>query len=120
MSEQEAIIIEPHSRILLAVLQAARMDEEAARAIQARVLDAADQSPDRPVLLDMSKVEFMPSLSLGVLVALLRKFKQEGRRFILAGLKPQVRETLTICRLIKVFEIYDTVDDALLKINNLN
>jgi anti-sigma B factor antagonist len=120
MSEQKTIIIEPHDQIILAVLQTTRMDEESARVIQAEILTAAAQTPDRPVVLDMSKVDFMPSLSLGVLVALVRKFKPENQRFILVGLQPAVRETLTLCRLIKVFEIYDTVGDALEKLNIQN
>jgi anti-sigma B factor antagonist len=116
MPEYDEIKIETSGKMILAALQRSNVDEEATRAMQDRVAAAAEQAPKVPVILDLSVVEFMPSLSLGVLVTMLQTFKKEARRFILVGLRPRIRETLTMCRLIKLFEIYDTVEEAVRQI----
>jgi len=116
MSQASEIVITPHEEIVLAALEFPRMRDEQADAVQAEVAAAAEKTPDLPVVLDMSKVEYVPSRGIGALVALLQKFKQDSRRFILADLQPHVRETLTVCRLDKLFELCDSVDEALARI----
>ena len=103
MSEPSGITIKPHKEMVLVSLECAAIDDELANAAQAEVAAAADKAGRLPVLLEMSKVEILPSRSIGVLVALWQRLNAEKRRFMLAGLQPQVRETLTVCRLDKLF-----------------
>ena len=63
--------------------------------------------------LDLSKVEFFPSVSLGSVVVLLNELKKHGQKFVLIGLGPVVRDALAITRLDKLFEIHDSAADAL-------
>jgi anti-anti-sigma factor len=65
----------------------------------------------------MSKVQFVPSLSLAALVTMLREFKQAGQRFILVGIQPSVRGTLAVTHLDRLFEIYEDVKDAVEQIH---
>ena len=116
MSPSQAIEIKTDEEIILAALQCTRMEDEHAQAMQTEVLAAAEQASHLPVVLDMSKVEMLPSLSIGALVTLLQKFKQDGRRFVLVGLQPKARETLTVCRLDKLFEICDSLEETLSRI----
>lgn len=111
--QQQIVSIEPHEEIVLAAIQCARMDEAGTGAMQEQVGAAAEASRHLPVVLDMSNVQFFPSLSLGALVNLLRDFKQHNQRFMLVGVQPPVRSALSVTRLDKLFEIYDSVDDAL-------
>lgn len=113
MSERQVTTIELQDEIVLARIEHSRMDEERTRAMQAEVLAAAEGVRNLPVALDMSKVEFFPSISLGAVVTLLKKLKAEGQKFVLIGLQPPVREALAITRLDKLFEIYDSRADAL-------
>jgi len=112
MSDSTVVSIEPHDDILLAVVACDRMEESHLQVIQAEVSAAAEQARHLPVVLDLSSVEFMPSLSLGTLVGLLRELKTHNQRFILAGLHGAVRSTFAITRLDKLFEICDSADDA--------
>ena len=112
MSQTPEITIETTEELILGTIERAQMDDEHARSMRTEVARAAEQTPGLPVVLDMSKVEILMSISIGLLIALLQKFKAEGRRFILAGLQPKVRETLTICRLDKLFEICDSVEEG--------
>lgn len=116
MSENKSLVIKTNDEIVLATLECARMEDEHARAVQTEVIAAAAQAPNLPIVLDMSKVEMLPSLSIGALVTLLQKFKQDGQRFMLVGLRPKARETLTVCRLDKLFEICDSLEEALSRI----
>ncbi len=116
MAELSVITIEPNDKIVLATVECERMEDEHAQVMQTEVTTAAEGAPDLPVVLDMSKVTMLPSMSIGAIVTLWQKFKQENRRFILVGLHDEIRETLTICRLDKLFEICETVEDALSRI----
>ncbi|UCD27816.1 MAG: anti-sigma factor antagonist [Planctomycetota bacterium] len=116
MSDEKIVIIEPQEDVILAVVDCVRMEEEHTQMMQEEVSAAAEQSRQLPVVLDLSKVEFVPSLSLGALVNLLREFKQHNQRFILAGLHPDVRGTLAVTRLDKLFEITNSVDEALAQV----
>jgi anti-sigma B factor antagonist len=89
------------------------MDEERTKQMQDSLMKAAEAKPKLPVVLDLTKVEFLPSLSIGALVSFMTYFKQLGRRFILVGIQPPIRDMLAITRLDKIFEMFDNVDDAL-------
>jgi len=112
MSELRPIELVNQDKFLLAKLQCAELDEPHAADMQQKTQAAAEQSPELAVVLDMSQVQFVPSLSLGALVTLLQQTKQRQQRFILVGLRPEVRQALALCRLDKLFEIYDTVEAA--------
>jgi anti-sigma B factor antagonist len=113
MADSSIISIVPHDEIVLAVVECERMDENSAQVTQTEVSAAAEQAAQLPVVLDLAKVDFMPSLSLGALVNLQRGCKKRNQRFILAGLHGAVRSTFAITRLDKLFDICDSTDAAL-------
>ncbi len=113
MSDCECVTVQPGDEILHAVVECADMDDERTREVQAKIIEAGAQARHLPVVLDMTKVQFVPSLSLAALVTTLREFRQAGQRFILVGVQPTVRGTLAITHLDRLFEIYDDVNDAL-------
>jgi anti-sigma B factor antagonist len=92
--------------------QCSELDEPHASDMQEKIQAAAEQTPDRAVILDLSQVQFVPSLSLGALVTVLQSSKQRQQRFILSGLQSDVRQTFAVCRLDKLFEIHDSVETA--------
>lgn len=112
MPELKPIELTNQNTFVLAKLQCAELDEPHASDMQRKTQAAAEQSPDLAVVLDLSQVRFVPSLSLGALVTLLQSTKQRQQRFILVGLQPDVRQVFAVCRLDKLFEIYDTVETA--------
>ncbi len=116
MSETSEVTITPHEEIILATVDCGQMRDEQANALQKEVTAAAEGTPELPVVVDMTKVEYIPSVTIGALVALWKRFDQAKRRFILVGLQPQIRKTLAVCRLDKVFEISESVDEALARI----
>ncbi len=64
-------------------------------------------------VVDLSAAEFVDSSFLGALVAGLKKATMKGGDLKIVGLQPPVRAMFELTRLYKIFDIFDTVDDAL-------
>lgn len=65
------------------------------------------------VVLDLSHVAFCDSSALGAFVEVLRQREEDGRRFALVGLQPEVRRVMELTRLVDVLPLHPTVADAL-------
>ncbi|MDX6280883.1 MAG: anti-sigma factor antagonist, partial [Kribbellaceae bacterium] len=66
----------------------------------------------RPVLIDLSGVEFMDSTGVGVLVGAHREAAARGGALLLAGPGPRLQKIFKITKLDKVFAIHDTMEAA--------
>ena len=119
MSESQAVSIQPHAEAVWAIIHPDALDEAAIDCMQAVVTAAAAHTPNLPVILDLSNVRFVPSNGLGALVTLMRAIKKDGRRFILAGVQPEVRTTLALTHLDKLLEIHPRFEDALSRLRTL-
>jgi anti-anti-sigma factor len=111
-SESGSVSVTLEGTIVLASARCVQMDDATAEALKTAIVAEARKSGTLPVVLDMSGVNMIPSFSVGMLVALWRQLGKSKQRFILVGLQPKVRETLAICRLDKVLEICESVDEA--------
>jgi anti-anti-sigma factor len=112
MSDLKPIQIAIDEKMIVAALQCDQLDEVHIQDMHGSVTIAAEKTPQLPVVLDMSHVTFVPSLSLGALINLMKICKQRNQRFMLTGLQPSVRQVMTACRLDRLFEIYDTLADV--------
>jgi anti-sigma B factor antagonist len=88
-----------------------RIDASVAIAFKDRFRSLLDSSTD-PVVLDLSKVDFLDSSGLGAVVAV-RKLLGDDRRLDLSGLRPAVDKVMNLTRMNTVFAIHASVDDAL-------
>jgi anti-anti-sigma factor len=116
MSESAIVEVKPHAEAVWAVVRPRVLDDVACSRMQSEVIEAADARSNAAVILDLTPVEYVPSLGLGALVSLHRQLRQKEHRLLLTGLHPDVRMTLAVTRLDKLFEIYPTFDDALNRI----
>ncbi|MCK4373268.1 MAG: STAS domain-containing protein [candidate division Zixibacteria bacterium] len=64
------------------------------------------------IVVDLSKVDWVNSVGLGMLISALTTVKNAGGRLVLANIT-KIESILTITRLISVFEHYDSRDEAL-------
>jgi len=64
------------------------------------------------VVIDLSKVDWMNSTGLGILIAGLTTLRDNRGDLKLACVTEKIQSLLTITKLITVFEAYDTVDQA--------
>jgi anti-anti-sigma factor len=105
MSEQALVIVERHPDLVLAHVQPETIDERNLAAVHAEVAAAGSESPDLPVVLDMTRVLFMPSMSLAGFIRLSQLFRSKKQRLVLINLQPAVRDTLVVTKLDRLFEI---------------
>ncbi len=67
----------------------------------------------KKLLVDMSRVTYVDSSALGVLVTGLKMARKSNGVLKLYGLQSNVRRVFDLTRLSKFFEIYDTEEQAL-------
>jgi len=72
----------------------------------------------RNFVIDMSKVSFMDSASIGCLMDFYRKTKTAGGRIHLAAVQPRIDTLLAIAKAKTLFGLYQTVDDAIAGFEN--
>ncbi|MFQ5822655.1 MAG: STAS domain-containing protein [bacterium] len=64
------------------------------------------------IIVDLSMVKYMDSSGVATLVEALQKVEKYGGKLKIANLQTGVKDVFELSRLDKVFDIYDTVDDA--------
>ena len=69
-----------------------------------------DQDRKR-IVLDLSRVEWINSRGLGILISGLSTMRNNGGDLKLAGVADKVKSLLTMTRLITAFDSHETVDD---------
>ena len=65
------------------------------------------------IVLDLAEVPYLDSAALGVLVDAVRRAREHNGGIHLAHVTPFVLRAFEITRLIKIFQVHDTVDAAL-------
>lgn len=111
---QSVISTQPLDKALVITVLKRALDAVTVVALRDEVNSAlAEATAGQPIVLDLCKVEFAPSVALGTLVNLAQDLKWSGRRMLLCGLTRQVRGTISVTRLDKLFEVYVTQADAL-------
>jgi anti-sigma B factor antagonist len=79
---------------------------------QSVLREIRENCPPR-VVINLSKVHYIDSSGVASLVEGLKASRDLGSRFILFGLSTSAREMLQLSRLIKVFEVYENEEQAL-------
>jgi anti-sigma B factor antagonist len=88
------------------------LDLHTAPQLRERLSELTAEGHDR-VLLDCSKLTFMDSTGLGVLVGHLKRTRERGHKLALAGLRAPVMKILTITGLDELFPTHPSREDAM-------
>jgi anti-sigma B factor antagonist len=64
------------------------------------------------LVIDMSRVRYLDSSGLGVLIGMYVSFERTCRRLLLAGLNDRIWDLFRVCKIEDVFTRYRTVADA--------
>ncbi|MBI3695547.1 MAG: STAS domain-containing protein [Acidobacteria bacterium] len=81
--------------------------------VRAAILDLFEKRGQERVILDLKGVNYIDSSGVASLVEGLQQAKKHKARFILSCLNQAPRHVLDLTRLTSVFEITQTVDEAL-------
>src|SRR5947207_13640341 len=104
--------VRPHQQVLLIAVQKGSLDDASTRQLTDDVLGAAAQTPRLPIVLDMSRVRFAPSVALGALAQMTKSFKLDGRRLALIGVSPNVMGSIRVTNLDALLEIHASLDQV--------
>ncbi len=77
-----------------------------------RFHDSVRKNESATLVVDMSRVRYVDSSGLGVLIAAYVSFERNCRRLLLAGLNDRIWELFHTCKIEDVFTRYSTVADA--------
>ncbi len=96
-------VLEPKGKITIGVGDVA-LREAVSEALEAGA---------RNILVDLGEVTTIDSSGIGELVSAYTTVTNRGGKLKLVNLPPKVTDILQITQLISVFEVFDTVDEAL-------
>ena len=65
------------------------------------------------IVADLSNVKFMNSNGLGILIGGLTTMRNAGGDLKLSGATDQIKSLLMVSQLVKIFDNYETVEDAI-------
>lgn len=68
---------------------------------------------ENSIILDMQKIHYMDSAGVGELVEAHKYLERRGIRLILSNLNAKIYGLLDLTRLITIFSVYDSNEDAL-------
>jgi anti-anti-sigma factor len=106
----DPVTIETRDNAIIARVNLKLFDDKNVKAMNELIGQAAGQPGVIVVVLDMSRVQIMPSLGLGALVTLSYECKARQQRLKLAAVQPQVRQAMSITKLDQIFDLVDTVE----------
>jgi len=64
------------------------------------------------IVLDCTKMEYIDSTGLGVVVRFFKEFTSNGGKFVIAALQAKPKIVFEITRAYKIFDIFDSVELA--------
>jgi len=112
MGEASVVSVERLPRAVVFHVLAAELRKDEVEAICGAV-DAEQPAAALPFILELSKVAFMGSLAMGVLIGLNKEFVNRGQRLIFASLQPNVLQSISMSRINKLMEIAPNLDAAM-------
>jgi len=90
------------------------IDSKTAPDLQQNILDiVADTSK---IILDLTKVSFVSSAGLRVLLMVYRQLKAKDGKVVLVGVSDEIKDVMFMTGFITFFAIEETVDEAITKI----
>ena len=100
--ENKVVIIEPKGKI---------MGGPESTELHDLLHDLIEQGK-KMVVIDLSKVDWMNSTGLGLLISGLTTLSKAGGELKLAMVTEKIQSLLTITKVITIFKTYDTVEEA--------
>jgi anti-sigma B factor antagonist len=85
-------------------------------ALQNSIMPLIEKEPAIKLVIDFSKVEFLSSSVLGLLIRISKNIYEAGGKLRLCCISPKIEEIFKITRLDKVFQISTDKDTALLSL----
>lgn len=113
MSGDQVVSIEKRENALIASILCKDVDFGVSEALKKAVEKAEAEGTCKRCVIDMSEVEFLPSVGIGTLVHLLNASKSRGGELVLVGVNSKIREMLRISAIEQLFDFRDDIAAAI-------
>jgi len=113
VSTLQPIALERRDKALIATINAKMLDEKELRMLGSICDEAAADTSIAHVIVNLERVQIVPSLALGLFVRIAQQCGEHSRAFTLVGLNPRVFTTFSVTKLDRILSIADNVDAAL-------
>ena len=89
------------------------LEEKDVQALQESIMSVIDSATDGiKLILDFSKVRFLSSAVLGLLIRISKKVYEHDGQLKLCSIDPKIFKIFKITRLTKIFDIYEDMKSA--------
>jgi anti-sigma B factor antagonist len=88
------------------------IDSKTAGELQSQIMGRVTETDK--VILDLSKVNFVSSAGLRLLLMIYRQIKSKDGKVILVGVSEEIRDVMSMTGFINFFEFSDTVDESII------
>lgn len=89
------------------------LEELSIKEIEDELSQLIESEPGIRLLLNFHNVDHLSSAALGTLITLNKKIKEQSGAMKLSDINRQIFEVFKITRLHRVFDIHDTIDEAM-------
>ena len=114
MPPQSRLVVQTIKDVTLVTFtESSIIDAQLIESIRRELFDLVDRQNRSRLILDLSKVQYLSSSALGVLVPLHEKIKNLKGQLVLCGVNSDIRKVFKITRLEKLFAFKSTKGDAL-------
>jgi len=107
------VVIENAPDAIVARVNVKLLDDKEIRLLSQLIDESATAPGVGMVIIDLSRVQILPSLGLGALVQISNKCKARSQTLKLAAVQPAIRKVFAITRLDRILDMVDSVDAAL-------
>lgn len=88
------------------------LDHHSSQEVRVKIDDRIERDNIEKVILNFSKVTFMDSSGIGVVVGRYKKVKSYGGQMCVADVSKSVNRVFELAGLFKIIKNFDTVDEA--------
>lgn len=107
------ITLKKEDHVLVISPEGDNLDAKETAAFKQRVTELVSNAKIYQVVLDLQHLHFIDSSGLGAILSLLRFLNSQGGDLKVVGMKKPVRAVFELVCMHKIFEIYNTTEDAL-------
>lgn len=106
--------VDYHGQVVVATLTDEKiLDDAQIQELEGSFMPLIEQNDDIQLIIDFSRVRFLTSSALGLLIRISKKVYERGGKLRLCAIDARIMDVFRITRLDKVFEIFTDQDDAL-------
>ena len=92
---------------------AGRLDSANSPSVEAELLGRLGNGG---FILDVSRLDYISSAGLRVVLILAKRMKQSGKTFFMAGMQPHIRDVFEISGFLGILDVAESRDDALARL----